>query len=584
MKLIFFLAFRNLFRQKRRSLLLGVAITFGMMILVIANSFSRGISDNIFNRMIVYMAGHMEVSIMENSKQYSRVIRDKERFISLIRKNVPDIKEIVEAIGTLTRVVGNGKSELSVVVGIIDNKENRDYFNQYFVAGNINDFYSNKIENPTILYEDKARALNVKVGDTVKVKLKTVSGQTQSARLTVTGILQATNIFESFAIYVDLHALKKLLAMRPYETGALQINFNRLNDPAFAIKQAEKMYKLLQPEVAVIHGNIVTKRRNSGTATMLGFFNSEKEMTLLKKNIVIKKGIIPDAKNEKKAMISAGLAERIKVKVGDIFTYSYKPKFEKENIDTQFTVGAIFDSKYFAGKDFVLLNENDFYKLYLDNLPSAPPNMRDVFIPKKSDALFAAFSPEWRLLERSSDHDSLQKKINDMQKTKWKGPWMDVRTMYESASPVLKLESALKLITFIAVLILFFIILVGVVNSLRMTIRERTREIGTVRAIGMQESDVRNLFIVETLLLSFFACIAGIILGIILMKLTGLITIHTDSVFSILLVERHLYFLPDVFSIVGNVLLILIMSGLTAFFPARRAGKLSAAVALRHYE
>ena len=66
------------------------------------------------------------------------------------------------------------------------------------------------------------------------------------------------------------------------------------------------------------------------------------------------------------------------------------------------------------------------------------------------------------------------------------------------ASEVLKLEQVLNLITIIAVLILFFIILIGVVNTLRMTIRERTREIGTIRAIGMQKKDVRNVFILES--------------------------------------------------------------------------------------
>jgi ABC-type antimicrobial peptide transport system permease subunit len=77
---------------------------------------------------------------------------------------------------------------------------------------------------------------------------------------------------------------------------------------------------------------------------------------------------------------------------------------------------------------------------------------------------------------------------------------------------VVQLEGALNLITLIAVLVLFFIILIGVVNTLRMTIRERTREIGTNRAIGMQAYDVRNTFLFETFFLAFFACITGILL------------------------------------------------------------------------
>jgi putative ABC transport system permease protein len=175
-------------------------------------------------------------------------------------------------------------------------------------------------------------------------------------------------------------------------------------------------------------------------------------------------------------------------------------------------------------------------------------------------------------------------KLRDMTKTRWEGTWMDVRTMYETADFVLKLEFALNLVALIAVLILFFIILIGVLNTLRMTVRERTREIGTVRDIGMQKSDVKYLFISETVLLTAAACICGIILSFIIMWIMMRFTIYTDSVLSILLVNRRLYFLPSPVSIIGNFFLITILAAVTAYFPARKASNFSAVRALRHFE
>jgi ABC-type lipoprotein release transport system permease subunit len=583
MKLILSLGFRNLFRQKRRTILLGAAIGFGMMILVIANSFALGISDNLFNRMIVYMSGHIEISIIKDSKQWERVIRDKERFISLINKNIPDIRKIEESVGILTNVIGNGKSELSFVVGAENDTEMINYYKQFLIDGSIDEYVKGNKENPTILYEDKAKALAVKVGDTVKISMKTITGQMQSARLTVVATIRSSNMFQSMAVFVKLSTVKQLLNIRSFETAALQVNFKKINDPRFVIEQADKLYKLLTPEIAVIYGTVSAGKVNEN-ATVLGFFNSKDEMDLFKKNITIQKGDIPDAKYGKKALIGSKFAERLGIKAGDSFKYTYKTKFENKTIENLYTVAGVFKTKSIPADNVILLNENDFYKTYLENLPEPVNESSGAYIPKKTDALYSVFSPEWKLLPRTSDAETLQKKLMDMQKTKWKGPWLDVRTMYESASQVIKLENALRLITLIAVIILFFIILIGVINSLRMTIRERTREIGTVRAIGMQRKDVRNLFIIETLLLSLFACIAGIVLGIIIMKLTGLITINTNSIFSILLVDKHLYFTPDAGSIIGNVVLILLISGFTAFFPARRAAKLSAADALRHYE
>jgi ABC-type lipoprotein release transport system permease subunit len=583
MKLILSLGFRNLFRQKRRTILLGAAIAFGMMILVIANSFALGISDNLFNRMIVYMSGHMEISMMKDSRQWERVIRDKDRFISIIKKNIPDIKQVEESVSIMTNAIGNRKSEFTIIVGAENNTEMMNYYKQFLIEGSIDDYINGKIENPVILYDAKAKGLAVKAGDTIKISLKTVTGQMQTARLTVAAIIRSANMFQSMAAFVELKTVKQLLNLKPYETAALQVNFKKINDPRFVIEQADKLYKLLTPEIAIIYGNAISKKTNE-SATVLGFFNNEQEMALLKKNITIQKGAIPDKKSGKKAMISAKLAEKLGIKTGDAFKYSYKTKFENKTIENEYIVAAVFNSKKIPAENIILLNENEFYKTYLENLPAPPAENRGVYIPNKTDVLYSVFSPEWKLLPRTPDAETLQKKMTDMQKTKWKGPWLDVRTMYESASQVIKLEGALRLITLIAVIILFFIILIGVINSLRMTIRERTREIGTVRAIGMQTKDVRNLFITETLLLSLLACIAGIILGIIIMKLTGLITIDTSSIFSILLVDKHLYFMPSAVSITIYVILILLISGFTAFFPARRAAKLSAADALRHYE
>jgi ABC-type lipoprotein release transport system permease subunit len=117
-----------------------------------------------------------------------------------------------------------------------------------------------------------------------------------------------------------------------------------------------------------------------------------------------------------------------------------------------------------------------------------------------------------------------------------------------------------------------------------MTIRERTREIGTMRAIGVQSADVRNIFLIETFQLAFFSAIAGLILAFLAMLALSSFTIETQSVLGIFLSKKKLYFVPFVSDIIRNIFLILLISTVTAYFPSRRAAKLDAAEALRHYE
>jgi ABC-type antimicrobial peptide transport system permease subunit len=118
-----------------------------------------------------------------------------------------------------------------------------------------------------------------------------------------------------------------------------------------------------------------------------------------------------------------------------------------------------------------------------------------------------------------------------------------------------------------------------------MTIRERTREIGTVRAIGMQKKDVRNSFILETFFLGLFSAVAGTALAFAAMFGLSQITINAeDNPMGMLLVNNHLNFMPSAGSTIGYIILIVVIAVVTAYFPARRAANLSASDALRHYE
>jgi putative ABC transport system permease protein len=166
-----------------------------------------------------------------------------------------------------------------------------------------------------------------------------------------------------------------------------------------------------------------------------------------------------------------------------------------------------------------------------------------------------------------------------------KAAMVDVATMYETASDILKLESVMNIITIVAVLVLFFIIILGVINTLRMTIRERTREIGTMRAIGMQKGVVKSIFLMETMSLTFISSLCGIALAFAVMRLHSLITFNVeDNPMGIQLQDRHIHFMPTAFAITAYMFLIVLIATCTAWFPSKKASELPAAQALRHYE
>ena len=62
-------------------------------------------------------------------------------------------------------------------------------------------------------------------------------------------------------------------------------------------------------------------------------------------------------------------------------------------------------------------------------------------------------------------------------------------------------------------IIIFLLIIIGIINSMSMSVQERTREIGTLRAIGIRRSQLALLFMAEAASLALAAAAIGCLLG-----------------------------------------------------------------------
>jgi putative ABC transport system permease protein len=88
---------------------------------------------------------------------------------------------------------------------------------------------------------------------------------------------------------------------------------------------------------------------------------------------------------------------------------------------------------------------------------------------------------------------------------------VQTRSQYE-ASQVAKVNKLLGIVY--ALLALAVVIaLVGIVNTLLLSVFERTHEIGLLRAVGMKRRQVRVMIRSEAVILSLFGAIIGVIVG-----------------------------------------------------------------------
>lgn len=123
---------------------------------------------------------------------------------------------------------------------------------------------------------------------------------------------------------------------------------------------------------------------------------------------------------------------------------------------------------------------------------------------------------------------------------------------------------------------LFSIIIggIGVMNTMYTSVLERRREIGIMKAIGATNSDVLNIFVIESGMIGVIGGIVGLMIGIGLAKLVEIFAIQSG--FKLLKIYVS-------FEFIGAALLFAFLLGVIAgVLPARQASKLNPAEALRY--
>ncbi len=112
---------------------------------------------------------------------------------------------------------------------------------------------------------------------------------------------------------------------------------------------------------------------------------------------------------------------------------------------------------------------------------------------------------------------------------------------------------------------------IGMMNTVLMSVFERTREIGVLRALGWRRRWVIQLVLQESLLLSALGAVLGCLLGVGLSKLIGLTALGS-------LVPAA--FSPELF--VQVFVIALLLGAIGGLYPALRAANLRPVEAIRH--
>lgn len=115
---------------------------------------------------------------------------------------------------------------------------------------------------------------------------------------------------------------------------------------------------------------------------------------------------------------------------------------------------------------------------------------------------------------------------------------------------------------------------VGIANTMYMSVMERTKEIGTLKALGTTRSEILQLFITESALIGLVGGFIGLSLGFLLSGVIGLIL-------SIALTDIPASTYISPFMIIGSLVFAIVMGVASGTFPALKAAKMEPVEALR---
>jgi putative ABC transport system permease protein len=222
MKYILKMAFRNIGRNKRRTILSASAIFIAIMLVVIMRGYIGGLTDSMFDSLTKIETGHIKI---ENTKYY-----EKEDMMPLeymvdgfngggyeemlpVIKSVEGVKTIVPRIKFGVLLSFGGKSLSVMGMGVDPVKESTmTPYDKIMVKGEY--LKADNNAKSIIIGDGLANKLGIKLGEKLTIVSRTAYDSLKGMTFTVTGIFKyGISALDEKLFYVPIGSAAKLLEM-----------------------------------------------------------------------------------------------------------------------------------------------------------------------------------------------------------------------------------------------------------------------------------------------------------------------------------------------------------------------------------
>jgi len=401
----------------------------------------------------------------------------------------------------------------------------------------------------------------------ITIALRNIFRQPRRSFLTIFAISFSVFCIIIFqALKVGLHQ-KMIDGSLGLDTGTIQIHASEYQTNAAGFKplpELKNLQKTLAENGLAIHSSMRIKEPalimagNRSSSVLLSGIEAEteKRITFISSKLVAGDYVTPGTNS---ILIGRRLAQNLRLKIGDSVSLMLQD-VNGQPVMKHLTVSGLYDTG---------LSSFDLRHLYL-NLAT----LQDFLMVNNQVS-------EITLSTKPAEAERLAAQLTaDLGKDKYQ------ITSWQEITPDLVQLIELNDATFrLLVLIIFFIVAMGIANTMNSVIFERFREFGTIAAIGSTPAEIVMLVSLESLFLGIFACMAGTMISLLVslyLNIHGIDLSHFTSSNQYFAAGSvlHAFVLPR--DIVSANLITLITAIAAGLYPAIKASRLNPVDALNY--
>ncbi|MFP4046560.1 MAG: ABC transporter permease [Bacteroidales bacterium] len=251
------LAWRNIWRNKRRTLITTASVFFAIFFALIMRAFQLGSYSNMIDNAVQLYSGHIQIhakGFKDNQSINNSFVYDQDLFNTLNDHDL--IKDVIPRLESFALASSGNKTKGVLLMGVDPEKQDEmSKLSEKIVKGG----YLSGGENSLLLSQTLSEFLKVSVNDTIVLLSQGYHGATAAGKYQVKGIVKIPKPdLDNKMVYLPLHTAQQMylandrlttVSVNIHDSDELQYMVDELNRLLPSEKYEVQSWKELMPEL-----------------------------------------------------------------------------------------------------------------------------------------------------------------------------------------------------------------------------------------------------------------------------------------------------------------------------------------------